>query len=363
VALARTEADLARLIEASGVTATQVSERSLSASLVELAIAEGLAPLLGSRVLSGALVVEGAELRRRLVLAQRECLASNLLREQDVRPVLRALVQRDLPVLLLKGAALLRTLYADPGQRPMLDVDLLVPKARFAEALRVARACGARLLGSAERPFTLSRYHERALLLPGGTSVDLHRDLAAWPLFSVPIPGLFARARRDSDGAHVPERIDLFVSLALHVAQDGFVLPLRAVVDALEMIKAWDLDPWGVAARARTWHARKATALWLWVLCRLGGLPAPWGRAARALWPEAPLRVWADDIPHRFEGGDELVRQKANWKMARALDSPWRVLGFVSARSSLYVGDRAVRLGVATRHATRDLRNALTKWG
>lgn len=340
--------ELVDLIAASGLAATGPFGRPLSRSLVDRAIVEKLGPLLGARVLAGTLATETPALAQRLVQAHRACLAGNLLREHATRPLLRALVERDIPVLALKGTALLRTMYRDPGQRPMIDVDLLVPAHRFAEALKVAQVCGATLLGSRERPFTLYRFHERTLLFPGGTNVDLHRDLAAWPLFSVALPGLFARARRDVDGVYVPAPTDLFVSTALHVAQDGFVPPLRAVVDALAMISHWDLDPDEVALRARTWHARKATAIWLWVLCRLGALEGPWRQAAQSLWPEVPVRAWADDVPHVFRGGEEARRQQANWKMARALDSPLRVLGFVSARSSMYLADRAVRLGLGS---------------
>jgi hypothetical protein len=48
---------------------------------------------------------------------------------------LLALFERDrIPVVLLKGAALAHTVYADPGLRPMADLDVLVPYAAFPRA-------------------------------------------------------------------------------------------------------------------------------------------------------------------------------------------------------------------------------------
>ena len=47
-----------------------------------------------------------------------------------------------IPTLALKGAALIHSLYSDLGQRPMNDLDILVPAGRAAEAAEVLRAEG-----------------------------------------------------------------------------------------------------------------------------------------------------------------------------------------------------------------------------
>lgn len=52
----------------------------------------------------------------------------------DLETVLSALDRAAVPVRLLKGAALAHTAYADPSERPMCDVDLLIPEERLDEA-------------------------------------------------------------------------------------------------------------------------------------------------------------------------------------------------------------------------------------
>lgn len=53
-----------------------------------------------------------------------------------------ALARADVPVWLLKGAALSRTVYPGPEERPMSDLDLLVPPGRAREARRLCRDTG-----------------------------------------------------------------------------------------------------------------------------------------------------------------------------------------------------------------------------
>ncbi len=48
--------------------------------------------------------------------------------------ILSALDRASIPVRLLKGAALAHTAYADPSERPMCDIDLLIPEERLDEA-------------------------------------------------------------------------------------------------------------------------------------------------------------------------------------------------------------------------------------
>ena len=52
----------------------------------------------------------------------------------ELTRVLGVLRDESIPVILLKGAALVRTLYREPGVRPMGDLDLLVPRSRLNDA-------------------------------------------------------------------------------------------------------------------------------------------------------------------------------------------------------------------------------------
>ena len=69
--------------------------------------------------------------------------AVEMLRAAELRAVLAALAQQDLPVLLLKGAALAYTLYPEPHLRSRCDTDLLLPSREDAErAGRVLQPLG-----------------------------------------------------------------------------------------------------------------------------------------------------------------------------------------------------------------------------
>ena len=82
----------------------------------------------------------------------------------ELRRLEQCLSQAGLRVLVLKGGALLSTLYSDcPSWRPIGDLDLLPERAHFADVLRVLREAG---------------YQDRQEgLVRNGLLIDLHTDL------------------------------------------------------------------------------------------------------------------------------------------------------------------------------------------
>ena len=77
----------------------------------------------------------------------------------------------------LKGMALAHTVYAEPGLRPMADIDSLVRPADRAGARDPARACY-RTPGRSGRPHAASRSF--AELVRDGTRIDLHWHAARY---------------------------------------------------------------------------------------------------------------------------------------------------------------------------------------
>ncbi|MEW6718386.1 MAG: nucleotidyltransferase family protein [Chloroflexota bacterium] len=75
-------------------------------------------------------------------------LASNLIIYNELGRILNALQEADIPVIVLKGAALAATLYEDIGLRPMGDLDLLVPLGNLEQAEGIVERSGYRLEGS-----------------------------------------------------------------------------------------------------------------------------------------------------------------------------------------------------------------------
>jgi Uncharacterised nucleotidyltransferase len=236
------------------VAATDGDPRPLSPAACDLAERERLTALLGHR--ADAPAAWQAQARRTLVHA---------IHAQDLTSRWIASL-RGLPVILLKGIALAERVYDSPAERPMGDVDLLVPPARWHEAC--AAVPGEEMIPPG-RPITARHDYCRAFRHPSGLVLEIHRWLTPRPLWPGD-PEIFSRAARRDDGALLLSPEDLLLSLCVHAAKHGFVMPLRAVVDTRRVVQRLAPDPAIVADRARRWSASRATEIWL-ARCRLGG--------------------------------------------------------------------------------------------
>jgi hypothetical protein len=101
--------------------------------------------------------------------------------EAATRDILRAFAVHGIPVILLKGAALGLTVYDAPHDRPMNDLDLLLPREDARRGWELLRAEGWKL----EQPIGLDPFYEEhahlpPLVSPAGPScvVEIHRALA-----------------------------------------------------------------------------------------------------------------------------------------------------------------------------------------
>jgi hypothetical protein len=143
--------------------------------------------------------------------------------------VLDALIAADVPALLLKGAALVETVYPDPAQREMLDLDILVPPDRIAEASQALALLGYRPIettDASERTSTQLEpdlHHGPALVGEERLlAVELHHHL------TLPAEGhrfriedVWDRARPSARGRHLlPSPEDLMLHVALHFTRN-----------------------------------------------------------------------------------------------------------------------------------------------
>lgn len=332
------------VVQASGLLG-DVAVPPLSPELTALAMLGGLGPLLGARVCGGTLATERAEDAQKL--AAQHLIVTGLEAQQHevLERIAAPLAAREIPFVLLKGIALRGRVYP-PGTRSMSDLDLLVPRERFDEALTAGREAGFRLNGDSRRALTVSRYHERVLTLDGSL-VDLHAGLSAWPLFAVPHEELFARAQPDlaaCGGLQLPAE-ELLVSLALHATQHGFMVPLRSSADALATVVRLAPDPRGVVAIARRWGVATGTALLIAWLERLGFAATAWSEARMQLAPGALVDRFAAQLPFNDEtAGSRRALRVERRRRARLLDSHGRAALFAAYRGTLLVGDLALRL-------------------
>jgi len=278
--------------------------------VVELAFAEGLAPWLGARVGQGRVIVPGSAAAP-LAWEHQMCLASNIVRAHAAGAFVERCRQDAIPVAWLKGMALIHGIIA-PGERSMVDVDLLVPAARWDDACTLAAAiAGAQQVTTPGRGYTTMHDYVRAFSLPSGVTLEVHRSVCESSLFAIDHDELFARAVHAASGVAVLDEGDLFLTLAVHAAKHTFELPLRSFLDGVVLLQRGLLNLGQVQERARRWRMEKALHLWLHALRTLApagiegaaGAPPPlagllWSRTSDlAAWQRFLRLAWITDGP------------------------------------------------------------------
>lgn len=191
---------------------------------------------------------------------------------------LEVLTAADIPVLLLKGAALGRTVYGSLPRRPMLDIDLLVPPDRAAEARDLALSVGW-VPGDFGRATEYYREHFHLAPLSDGIgmgfNLELHTALflEGHP-FSWPLEDLWARSLPLAGGpARVPRPEDLLLHVLLHFSWShmGTVGAWRAFRDVHTLAAGGSID-WGEFTRLAKASGGAAAAYWTLRLARACGI-------------------------------------------------------------------------------------------
>lgn len=200
----------------------------------------------------------------------------------------------------IKGPVLSEHVYRGSPLREYSDIDVVVPRAQFADAVDALEAGGARVLRKDWAVATREVAGELNLALPFGTALDLHWDVLyhgdarAW--FRIPTDDILARVRRVSlgGGLDIPtfDPTDTVLHLGLHAARSGArrLIWLKDIERAVACDPpAWDVlvdraHEWRIALPAGTALARSARVLGASVPRAVTGrlLPAPW-RALTAM--------------------------------------------------------------------------------
>jgi hypothetical protein len=199
---------------------------------------------------------------------------------------LAALEAARVPVVLLKGAALGRTVYRSLAERSMGDLDLLVPAAQREEALAAALADGwqrSEFESPALGAFYADHYHLPPLrdARVRELHLELHTDLlAAGHPFALSAADVWGAARPDRPGgALVPDPVHGVLHLCMHfvwshmLAQGGG----QAIRDLHHVLEAGTVDWDALVREAGARHARDV-CFWTFHLARrVAGVAVPDG--------------------------------------------------------------------------------------
>lgn len=227
----------------------------------------------------------------------------------ELTRVASALRGRGLAPVLLKGGALLQTVYTDPAERPFGDLDLLVRRDELAAATAVMQGLGYRLDESYHAASYYREFHYHLIFrhaVRPWLCFEIHWDLSL-PVMDVTFDAAGLRRRAGLAGREgleilVPSPGDSLLLQALHVGLNRFSIlgQIRDVAalaaSAPAQLKADDL--WR-AARAARLVVPLTTSLFL--AGHFGGeapqqllaaRPRPWRSALlrRLLSPEVVLR-------------------------------------------------------------------------
>jgi len=218
-----------------------------STNLEELGQAERrLLPLVCDRVKELGIDVPQLAL---LTGMKRHAFAGNARMIHSIKPVLSALSEIDIPVAVIKGAALAYANYKNPAMRPMMDVDLVVRPNQFLESIQVFRALGWKPQNNrwpeTELDVVLNgcnlRLHEAVPV-----KIDLHFAFGKIPSSTAQIM-IWSSVMPYSLGdisVGQPSPSDHLVLILEHGLALNSIHPLRWVIDAAKVIETSRIE-WG----------------------------------------------------------------------------------------------------------------------
>jgi len=306
-------------------------ESSAWDAAVELAVRHGVAPMAFKRLKQdGARVPDAAWDRLRSNYLASAGRNARLLRH--LAPVLAGLREAGIPVIVLKGALLAETVYADPGLRPMNDVDLMVPRPDLARALAVLADMGGVPASIPDIDWCCRFSAHLPEVMVDGLAVEIHWTVVnpAGPIRVDP-DGLWQRAQPARvAGTDVLELApeDLVLHLCLGAAlRDRLGSGLLPFCDIAASIRhfAPELDWNAVTGRARNWAMARYAALALLLARELLAVEVP-PDAIERLAPAGPdnevLQAAAEAVVARTGYADmpklvDLIDSGSFWSRVR----------------------------------------------
>lgn len=238
-----------------------------------IALRHGVAPLLHRALQDqGTLADAPAPVRLSLEQERRATALDNLGNFGQFRRVARALQDRNIPVIALKGLHLAELVYRDISLRPMSDLDILVPRSSLQEAVAT--------LHGLDYGFEHDVSTAAGAMLDAKCNVGLaHRDTDTWLEVHWSLaepPQRYAAVIEDIWRNAVPARLGdadarvlspefLLLHVCTHLAcSHVFVFRLRALCDIAEILQAHPAIDWSLVVdhcRRHGWTRGVAAAL------------------------------------------------------------------------------------------------------
>jgi hypothetical protein len=169
-----------------------------------------------------------------------------VLAREALRDAAAVLSARGIAVMPLKGVLFQLVLYADPAERALKDIDILVPNQAFASAIEA-------LLQAGFTPRSAGRsLIECALRAPCGMTVDLHRQLFSLGRYKLTNEALFRRSTEDHRLLGVPLRLAHPHDTAAHligkfVSDHEGNNPVARLQELARWVHHCAIDPWRLA--------------------------------------------------------------------------------------------------------------------
>lgn len=269
-----------------------LAERLLQCSLrdwqqlVGLAVEQQVAALLYQRLKThGCEAIVPDEIRQLLQKSHRLNASRNMRIYHALGQLLTALRERQIPVLVLKGAHLGATVYESLALRSMVDIDILVPETKIMAAVEQLNALGYQ----PETPwrsldaYLTYRHHVPPFIHPDKmATVELHWQVTPPKRgYTIPVDELWLHRRQimlngTSTEGLCPE--DLLIHVCVHATyHHWFQNGVRSLCDIAELLRHYKngFDWEVVLARATTWECQRGVFLALSAAQQLLGVDIP----------------------------------------------------------------------------------------
>jgi hypothetical protein len=177
--------------------------------------------------------------------------ASGMKQLAEFKRVAEAFAETGVQVIVLKGAALVETLYGDMGLRPISDVDLIIQETDWPKVCKVMKSLEHHPVGKdfAPLPPKLTRYDVQThvqCVSPMQTCIEFQFDLFTMGIGMLDMEGVWERSREaviSGKEVRVPAPEDQLLHLLVHANRHG-CSRLKWLVDIAEYLRHGEEIDW-----------------------------------------------------------------------------------------------------------------------